>query len=65
MAAALEQSGCTTDMTAAEICEKLVAVMPEMQVDGLTGEAMTWSASGEVSKAPMAIVIRDGAYVTP
>ncbi len=65
VAAALEQSGCTADMTAAEICEKLVAVMPEMVVDGLTGEGMTWSASGEVSKAPMAIVIKDGVYVTP
>jgi len=63
--AALEQSGCTPDMSAAEICEKLVAVMPEMVVDGLTGSGMTWSASGEVSKAPMAIVIKDGVYVTP
>ena len=63
--AALEAAGCTPDMSFEDICEALVAVMPTITVDGITGEGMTWSASGEVSKAPMAVVIRDGAYVTP
>lgn len=63
--AALEAAGCTPDMSAAEICEALIKVMPTITVDGITGEGMTWAATGEVSKAPMAVVIKDGVYVTP
>ena len=63
--AALETAGCTPDMSAAEICEALIKVMPTITVDGITGEGMTWAATGEVSKAPMAVVIKDGVYVTP
>ena len=63
--AALQAAGCTPDMSAADICEALIEVMPTISVDGVTGEGMTWSASGEVSKAPMAVVIKDGVYVTP
>ena len=62
---ALEAAGCTPDMSPEEICEAVIAVMPTLSVDGVTGESMTWAATGEVSKAPMAIVIKDGAYVTP
>jgi branched-chain amino acid transport system substrate-binding protein len=62
---ALQAAGCTSDMSAADICEALVAVMPTITVDGLTGEGMTWSSTGEVSKAPRAVVIKDGVYVTP
>ena len=63
--AALEEAGCTPDMSAQDICEALVGVMPTISVDGLTGQGMTWSATGEVSKAPMAVVIKDGVYVLP
>ena len=63
--AALEAAGCTPDMSSAEICEALIKVMPTITVDGITGEGMTWAATGEVSKAPMAVVIKDGVYVTP
>ena len=63
--AALEAAGCTPDMSAADICEALIQVMPSITVDGVTGEGMTWDSNGEVSKAPMAVVIQDGAYVTP
>ncbi|MHA5220488.1 ABC transporter substrate-binding protein [Dysosmobacter sp. Phy] len=63
--AALEAAGCTPDMSAADICEALIPVMPTLSVDGLTGAGMTWDASGAVSKAPMAVVIKDGAYVLP
>ena len=35
-----------------------------MTFDGLTGDGMTWDASGAVSKAPKAVVIKDGAYVS-
>jgi len=61
---ALEQAGCTADMTADEICEKLVEVMPTITYTGLTGTDMTWAANGEVSKLPTAVVIENGVYVT-
>ena len=35
-----------------------------MTYDGLTGKGMTWKATGEVSKSPMAVVIKDGTYVS-
>jgi branched-chain amino acid transport system substrate-binding protein len=63
--AALQAAGCTSDMSAADICEALIAVMPTITVDGLTGEGMTWSSTGEVSKSPRAVVIKEGVYVTP
>ena len=63
--AALEAAGCTGDMSSADICEALVGVMSSISVDGLTGQGMTWAASGEVSKAPMAVVIENGTYVLP
>ena len=65
MKAALEAAGCTADMSSADICEAVVSVMTTISVDGLTGQGMTWSASGEVSKAPMAVVIENGTYVLP
>jgi branched-chain amino acid transport system substrate-binding protein len=52
-------------MSTEDICEALIAAMPTISVDGLTGSGMTWDASGAVSKAPMAVVIKDGVYVTP
>ena len=50
------------DMDASEICEALKTQFTSMSFDGLTGESMTWDASGAVSKAPKAVVIKDGAY---
>ncbi len=64
---AIKASGCTSDMSTEDICEALIAAITAdgFSVDGLTGEGMTWSTTGEVSKAPMAVVIKDGVYVTP
>lgn len=62
---ALNAAGCTGDMSAADICSALVAQMKTMSYDGLTGQNMTWDENGAVAKAPMAVVIKDGAYVTP
>ena len=61
--AAMEKEGCTPDMSASDICDKLMKAMVEIKVDGLTGESMTWTADGEVNKAPKAVVIKDGVYV--
>ena len=61
---ALIDSGCTPDMSASEICDKLIAQIQTMSYDGLTGKAMTWGSNGEVSKMPVAVVIKDGVYVS-
>ena len=65
--AAIQAAGVTADMSAADICEALIEVMPTISVTGLTsaGAEMTWDSNGAVSKDPTAVVIRDGAYVTP
>ena len=47
---------------AEDICEALKTQFGSMTFDGLTGEGMTWDASGAVSKAPKAVAIHDGAY---
>ncbi len=61
----IKASGVTPDMSTEEICEATIPVMTQITVDGLTSEGMTWDASGEVSKSPRAVVIKDGVYVTP
>ena len=62
--AALEAANCTPDMSAEELCKALVSTFPTLTFDGLTGKGMTWSANGEVSKMPAAVVIKDGTYVS-
>ena len=61
--AALEAAGATADMSAEELCELMVATFPTITFDGLTGEGMTWDATGAVSKSPKGMVIENGAYV--
>lgn len=61
--AALEAAGCTPDMTAQDLCEKLVATFPTVTFDGLTGNGTTWDATGAVSKSPKGMVIQSGGYV--
>ncbi len=62
LAAACEQAGVTPDTPAEEACDMLIEAFQTLQVDGATG-SMTWKATGEVTKDPTAVVIRDGAYV--
>lgn len=44
-----------------ELCDKLKAVMTQITVEGVTG-TMTWDASGEPTKDPKAMVIKNGEY---
>lgn len=62
---ACKKTGITADMDVKSIGAKLVEIFtsPEFKIDGLTGEGMTWSTSGEVSKEPKGMIIKDGAYV--
>ncbi|MCR4749353.1 MAG: ABC transporter substrate-binding protein [Lachnospiraceae bacterium] len=61
--AAIEKAGCTPDMDASAICDAVKAAMTQINVDGLTGAGMSWTADGEVNKDPKAVVIKDGVYV--
>lgn len=62
--AAIEKAGVTPDMKSSDMCDKLKAVMTQISVNGLTGSNMTWAATGEVNKAPRAVKIQNGAYVS-
>ena len=64
IAQACEKGGVTADMSPAEINAILVEQFTTMTFNGLTGAGMTWAATGEVSKAPMAVVIENGTYVS-
>ena len=63
IAEGIRTSGVTPDMSAADICEALIATFTDssFKVAGLTGEA-TWLPTGEVSKSPKAVIISNGAY---
>ncbi|MBP1755704.1 MAG: branched-chain amino acid transporter substrate-binding protein [Firmicutes bacterium] len=62
--AAIEKSGAKPSMSIDELGTALKGAMTQVSVDGLTGAGMTWAATGEVNKAPRAIVIKSGAYVS-
>lgn len=59
--AAAEKAGITPDMSVSDICEAMKTAMTQITVDGVTGE-MTWSADGEPTKSPKAMIIKDGSY---
>ncbi len=60
--AALESVNATPSMSVSELGDALKGAMPTLSYDGVTGKGMTWQATGEVNKAPMAVVIKDGVY---
>ena len=60
---ACKAGGVSADMTNSEISEILRAQFTSMTFEGVTGTG-TWDASGEISKSPMCVVIKDGAYAT-
>ena len=61
---AVKQYNITADMSAEEMWEILnKAFTTDFTFNGLTGENMTWSESGEVAKAPKGMIIQNGVYV--
>ena len=62
---ACKAQNVTADMSASDICDKLVEqfTKADFKVDGLTGNGMTWSNTGEVSKSPKGMKIENGVYV--
>ncbi|MBO5333491.1 MAG: ABC transporter substrate-binding protein [Clostridia bacterium] len=63
----LKANNVTADMSASQICDllKVGIAADSFSYNGITGAgaALTWDASGAVSKKPMAVVIKDGTYV--
>ena len=60
---ALENAGATPDMSAEDLCDKMIEQFTSMTFDGLTGTSATWSTEGAVTKDPTVAVIKDGKYV--
>ena len=61
--AAIEESKATTDMSASDMCDALKGAMTKIKMQGLTGgkDGLTWNESGEVTKSPKAVIIKNGA----
>ena len=62
--AAIEEADVTPDMNKSDMCDKMAEAMTKISVDGLTGAGMTWKSTGEVNKAPMSVIIKNGVYVS-
>ena len=62
--AAIEKADVEPSASVKDMGDALKKAITEISFDGVTGKSMTWAASGEVNKAPMAVVIKDGAYVS-
>lgn len=62
---ACKAKNITSDSKVADICTALTEQFTDssFKFDGLTGTGMTWAKSGEVSKSPKGMVIKDGKYV--
>ena len=52
------------NVSTTDLCAKMVEQFTSMKFDGLTGQGMTWAATGEVSKSPMAVIIKNGVYTS-
>ncbi len=62
---ALQGEAVDSTTSASDLCDMLVAKFTggEFVYNGLTGENMTWDATGAVTKAPKGMVIENGVYV--
>ncbi|MDE6260929.1 MAG: ABC transporter substrate-binding protein [Oscillospiraceae bacterium] len=60
---ALKDENVTAETSASDMCDILINKFTSMTFNGLTGENMTWSAEGTVTKSPKGMFIQDGAYV--
>ena len=61
---ALNSAGVTDySLSASELCDILVDQFTSRTFNGLTGEGVTWSANGQVTKSPKGMFIQNGVYV--
>ena len=63
IAQALEDAGVSPSDSTEDITAALKKQFNSMTFNGITGTDVTWNKNGEVSKAPKAVIIQDGAYV--
>lgn len=61
---AFQNANVAKGATTAEVCDAMVAQFTTMSFTGLTGADMTWNEHGQVAKAPAAVVIENGVYVS-
>ena len=59
-----KKMGITSETSPEDACELLIQGIRELEYTGLTG-TMKWNEDGSVSKSPIAVVIKDGGYVSP
>ncbi|MCL2253429.1 MAG: ABC transporter substrate-binding protein [Lachnospiraceae bacterium] len=59
---AIERSGATPDMSISAMGDALIGAITQISYNGLTGNDMTWEVTGEVNKAPKAMIIVNGVY---
>ncbi len=64
MKMAAEKGAITPDMSISDMCEAMKTAMTQITYSGLTGANITWSADGEPTKDPKAVVITNGVYVS-
>ena len=50
-------------MSREEICDAMIQQFTTMTFDGITGDGMTWSTDGTVTKSPKGMMIQNGVYV--
>ncbi len=63
--AAIEKANLTPDMSVSDLGDAMKTTITEITLDNcLTSDTITWDASGEPTKTPKAVVIKDGQYVT-
>lgn len=60
--ACIEAKGLKPSDSPSDICNAIKEAITSLSFDGITGEGMTWAPTGEVNKAPKAVIIKDGAY---
>lgn len=61
---AFQNANVAKGATTAEVCDAMIAQFTTMSFTGLTGTDMTWNEHGQVAKAPAAVVIENGVYVS-
>ena len=61
---AIQAKGLTPDMKTEDLTAALVDWFTGNSFTGITGVDLTWNAEGFVSKEPMCVVVKDGAYAT-
>ena len=61
---ALNNIGISANYNFDNLFNDMISEFTSMKFDGITGTSVSWSTNGEVSKAPKAVIITNGVYVS-